>query len=433
MKKILAMLLAIVMVLGLFAGCATSDNNETKGNDTTPSQNNEKKDDVQGNEPAQLADVTLVLWGSEEDQTLLRTMADAFIAENAGAANITVTLGAVSEGDAKDQILNDIESGADVYAFAHDQISALVNAGALMAIPEEMGKSDVIAANDAGSIAAATLDGELYAFPMTADNGYFMYYDKSVFTEDDLATWETMLDAAEAAGKKVLFDMGNAWYSYGFFAGAGLTVTLNSDGSNTCDWASETGVAVCEAMMKLASHPAFLNTADSNFATLIADGTICAGVNGTWNADAAKSALGDNYGACKLPAYTLADGTTVQTGSFSGYKMVGVNPYSANIVWAMRLANYITNEQNQALRFAERHLGPSNLNVAATDDVKADIALAALLAQSAYSTAQNVGGNFWSPVATLGGILAEGNPDNVDLLELLTQCVEGVEAPVVAD
>lgn len=429
MKKILAMLLAIVMVLGLFAGCADTESDDTKNTETSKNTEVDNKEESKGDD-AQTGDVTLVLWGSEEDQTLLRAMADAFIAENADAANITITLGAVSEADAKDQMLNDIESGADVYAFAHDQIASLVNAGALMAIPEEMGKSDVIAANDAGSVAAATVDGELYAFPMTADNGYFMYYDKSVFTEEDITSWESMLDAAEAAGKKILFDMGNAWYSYGFFAGAGLTVTLNSDGSNTCDWASDKGVAVAEAMMKLASHPAFLNTSDSNFATLIADGTICAGVNGTWNADAAKQALGNNYGACKLPTYTLGDGTVVQTGSFSGYKMVGVNPYSKNLLWAMKLANYVTNEQNQALRFEERHLGPSNLNVAATDDVKADIALAALLEQSAFSTAQNVGGNFWSPVASLGGILAENNPDNIELIDLLTQCVEGVEAPL---
>ena len=429
MKKILAMLLALVMVLGLFAGCAgdTTNNGETQGNNAGETQGNEvNNNDVSGEIPT----VELVMWGSEEDQELLRDMADAFIAANASAANITITLGAVSEGEAKDQVLNDIEAGPDVFAFAHDQIASLVNAGALMAIPEEMGKSDIEARNDAGSVAAATVNGELYAFPMTSDNGYFMYYDKSVFTEDDLGSWESMLAAAEAAGKKVQFDLGNAWYTYGFYAGAGLTVTLNEDGSNTCDWDCETGVAVSEAILALAAHPAFLNTSDTNFTTGVMDGTICAGVNGTWNASTVSETWGENYGACKLPTYTLADGTVVQTGAFSGYKLVGVNAYSDNLVWAMKLADWVTNEENQAKRFEVRAIGPSNINVAATEAVQADPALAALLAQSAFSTAQNVGGNFWSPVATLGGILGEGNPEGLDLMELLTDCVEGIEAPV---
>lgn len=402
MKKFLALMLAAIMAFSMVATASATS-------------------------LAGTYDITV--WVANEIVDLTKAQIEKFNTTNELGIVFNATVEAVSEADAATQMITDVEAGGDIYCFAQDQFARLVQAGALAKLGVKAAET-VSAANTAGVVAAATAGDELYAYPMTADNGYFMYYDKSVFTEEDITSWESMLDAAEAAGKKILFDMGNAWYTYGFFAGAGLTVTLNSDGSNTCDWASDKGVAVAEAMMKLASHPAFLNTSDSNFATLIADGTICAGVNGTWNADAAKKALGDNYGACKLPTYTLGDGTVVQTGSFSGYKMVGVNPYSKNLLWAMKLANYVTNEQNQALRFEERHLGPSNLNVAATDDVKADIALAALLEQSAFSTAQNVGGNFWSPVASLGGILAENNPDNIELIDLLTQCVEGVEAPL---
>lgn len=435
MKKILAMLLAVLMVLSMVA-CAgnetTDEPNKESGSVNENNENNEQNTDG-GNEGGEIPTVELVMWGSEEDQELLQQMVDSFVAYYADQATITVTLGAVSEGSAKDEVLNDIEAGPDVFAFAHDQISALVNAGALMAIPEDMAgealKADVSARNDAGSVAAATVNGEMYAFPMTSDNGYFMYYDKSVFTEEDLGSWEAMLAAAAAAGRYVTMDLGNAWYSYGFFAGAGLTVTLNEDGvTNSCDWACDTGVAVCEAIMALAAHEGFLNQSDTQFTTGVADGTLCAGVNGTWNASAVKEAWGENYGACKLPTFTLADGTVVQTGSFSGYKLVGVNAYSDNLLWAMRLANWITNEENQALRFEVRGIGPSNINIAATEAVQADPALAALLAQSAFSTAQNVGGNFWSPVATLGGILGEGNPDGLDLMDLLTQAVEGIEA-----
>jgi arabinogalactan oligomer/maltooligosaccharide transport system substrate-binding protein len=418
MKKIIAMLLTVIMIATVFAACAPAQgNNGTQGTQGTQGTSGE------------LPEVKLVLWGSEEDQELLKGMADAFVKLHESEAKITITLGAVSEGSAKDEVLNDVEAGPDVYTFAHDQIAALVNAGALLEIPEAMGLQDVKDRNIASSVDAATINGKVYAFPMTADNGYFMYYDKSVFTEEDVKSWEGMLAAAEKAGKKITMALDNAWYLYGFYAGAGLTVSLNADGlSNTCDWDSDKGVAVSEAIMNLAKHPAFLNAPDSNFATYVQDGTICAGINGTWNAGVVKEAWGENYGACKLPTFKV-NGQDVQMGAFSGYKLVGVNPHSDNVKWAMELANFITNEQNQALRFEKRGLGPSNIKAAAADAVKADPALSALASQMPFCTAQNVGGNFWSPAATLGGILAAGNPDNVSLSELLKTAVDGIEAP----
>ena len=69
---------------------------------------------------------------------------------------------------------------------------------------------------------------------------------------------------------------------------------------------------------------------------------------------------GKNYGAVKLPTYTCA-GKQVQMASFTGYKMVGVNAYSSNVKWAMKLAEWITNQDNQTRRFAERGQGPSIL------------------------------------------------------------------------
>jgi arabinogalactan oligomer/maltooligosaccharide transport system substrate-binding protein len=57
------------------------------------------------------------------------------------------------------------------------------------------------------------------AYPSTGDNCYFVYYDKSVFTNpEDLTTLDKMLDAAEAAGKTVHFKLDNdGWYLSSFF------------------------------------------------------------------------------------------------------------------------------------------------------------------------------------------------------------------------
>jgi arabinogalactan oligomer/maltooligosaccharide transport system substrate-binding protein len=173
-----------------------------------------------------------------------------------------------------------------------------------------------------------------------------------------------------------------------------------------------------------------VNMTDDEQATALANGEVSACVNGTWRAETAQNAWGDNYAASKLPTYTLA-GSQVQMSSFSGCKLVGVNAYSDQIGWSMLLAEYLTNEQAQIGRFNERGLGPSNIAAASSPEVQANPAIAALAAQADYATPQRVGGNYWTPAQTLGEILTSGNPDGTDLQTLLDTAVEGIEAPVV--
>ena len=116
--------------------------------------------------------------------------------------------------------------------------------------------------------------------------------------------------------------------------------------------------------------------------------------------------------------------------SFSGYKLIGVNPHSKNVGWAMILAEYLTNNDSQVARYEARGLGPSNIEASNSDAVQADPAIAALAAQAAYATPQRVGNNYWDPAKTLGQILATGNPDGTDLQEMLDTTVQGINAPV---
>ena len=55
-------------------------------------------------------DVKLTMWGAEEDQTMLREMADAFIEQNADKGSVTIEIGVQSESSAKDTVLADPDS-----------------------------------------------------------------------------------------------------------------------------------------------------------------------------------------------------------------------------------------------------------------------------------------------------------------------------------
>lgn len=440
MKKILALLLAFVMIFSL-AACGSSNTEETEASTTEASTTEAVEETEATNEV-----VSLTLWGAEEDQALLAELVEGFKAAYPDQT-FDIQIGVESESTAKDTVLTDVEAAADVFAFANDQLPDLVAAGALLALDGEVSDvlpayadktiDDVKAANGAGSVAAATQDGSLYAFPMGGGNNYFLYYDSTKITAEQAASWDTLLEAAKAAGGKVGMTLASGWYNASFFLGAGFTTTLNADTSTVIDWNGTsslgyTGVDVAKGMAAIASHDAFLAIADGDISNQIASGAVCAVVSGTWDAEAAETAFGEGYAATKLPTYTCA-GDQVQMGCFSGFKLMGVNAYSKNAGWAVLLAEYLTNEASQTARFAARQLAPTNLNAAAADAVTSNIAIAASAAQDTYGATQAVGSKYWDPTATFGQMIANGELDVNDdaaVQAALDTMVEGVNAPV---
>ncbi len=381
MKKIwsIALVLSLSLCL-LLTGCSRKQENSGTGSDNGT------------------AVVKLKVWGAQEDQALLQRMIDAFKAANTDKT-FDITLGVVGEKDTKTKVLEDPAAAADVFSFSNDQLYDLVNAGALYEVTRN--KQSIMDINSAGSVESAMKGDKLYGYPMTADNGYFLYYDTSVLTEDDVKTLDGILAAANKANKKFLMAINDGWYTSGFFLGAGCTIGLDESGRQTCDFNNETGLKVGESIKALVSDPAFIS-GDDSILTGGMGSTICAGVSGTWNAEAIANALGENYGAAKLPTFTL-NGEQKQMGSFAGYKLIGINSGTQHPVEAMMLAEWLTNEENQLLRFKERAMGPSNINAAASEEVQENLALAALAAQSQYATSQKeVLGSFWEPMKAFG-------------------------------
>lgn len=403
MKKFLAMVLALTLALTLVGSCALAE------------------------------DVTLTIWvGDNNDIAWINGVIDAYKAAHPDN-NYAFDVNIVSESDCKSTVLADPEAAADVFTFADDQFNDLHAAGALQEVL--LNADAVIAANggaDSTVVQAASKDGALYAYPATASNGYFMFYNKEYFTEEDVQSLDKMMEVAAAAGKKVGFPMADAWYLYSFFQGAGLEMHINEDGiTNSCNWNATdtpiTGVQVVEALLAITANPGFKEADSDPFVAGVKDGSIIAGVSGTWNANVAAETWGDNYAACKLPTYTV-NGEQVQMGSFAGFKLVGVNPFSENVGEAMMFAEFMTNYDNQLSRFAARSEGPSNVEAAASEEVMSNPAIAALAAQAAYADVQRVADNYWSNAESLGKILVNGNPDGTDLQTLLDNAVTGITA-----
>ena len=414
-----ALFMTVCLVM---TGCAANDRQQGTVTDAPQATD----------EPATGRTVNLRVWvGDNEDVKWINQVIERFKAANPGTT-YNIDVGVQNEGDCSKVVLSDPEAAADVFTFADDQFNSLYNAGALMEVVDD--PDGIRAAHTEDSIAAATgQDGKLYAYPATADNGYFMFYNTEYFTQEDVQTLDAMLDKAAEAGKYVAYPMSNGWYFYSFFKGAGLDMHVMDDGvTNTCNWNATdtpiTGVEVLQALLDIAAHPGFREADSDPFVAGVKDGSIIAGVSGTWNANVAAEAWGDNYAATKLPTFTVGD-RQVQMASFSGFKLVGVNKYSDSVGDAMDFAAFMTNYESQVSRFEMRRQGPSNMEALASDVVQAEPAIAAVVAQTEFADVQRVGSKYWDPAAALGKIVVNGNPDGQDLQTLLDTAVAGITAP----
>ena len=382
MSKILSILLAVLMLAACFVAC-------------TPEEEENPNADLAGT-------YEITMWVSEKEGVAeqFQQQIDAFEAANPGII-INAQIEGVTEADAGSKVVADVATAPDIYCFAQDQLARLVQAAALAA-PGKAATESIKANNDAGSVAAASVAGTLYAYPMTSDNGYYLYYDKSIISEEDADSLEAIIAACEENGVKFRFALENAWYTASFFFATGCSSTwqMNENGEFigiTDDFNSDKGIIAMKGMQTLAQSSCY----DSDADVFTDAGAI---VTGIWNAGAAAEHFGDNLGATDLPSFTV-DGESYHLGSFSGNKLMGVKPQTdaKRAAVLSLLAQYLTGEECQQQRFESFEWGPSNKNVQASEAVQQNISLAALAKQNEYATPQGqIGGSWWDIAKVLG-------------------------------
>lgn len=346
------------------------------------------------------ADPDYVIWVSETTGVSELTISQIEAFKEEKGYDFTYVVQGVSEADAATQMITDVESGADVFCFAQDQLARLVAAGALGKLGDTAA-AKVAADNDAGAVKAATVNGNIYCYPLTSDNGYFMYYDTSVVKPESIDSLEAIIADCEAADKKFAFELeGSGWYNAAFFFATGCVSewTTDTDGnfvSVNDTFNSAEGLVALKGMQKLLKSDCYENASQTNtFSAGIPSAVV---VSGTWDYATAKETLGDNFGVADLPSFTV-DGQSYHLGSFSGNKLLGIKPQVdlERTILLNELGSYLTGEACQLARFEQFGWGPSNKAAQATDAVKSDATLSALAAQNAYAIPQGqIHGSWW--------------------------------------
>ncbi len=342
-------------------------------------------------------DVTVTVWGPQEDQSddngkWLQTQCEAFAAAHP-EWKITFKYGVCSEGDAKTNIGTDPSAGADVYLFANDQIPDLLKAGGIA----EFGGStlDAIKANNTDTtVNTVTYDGAVYGVPFTG-NTWFMFYDKSVFSDDDIKSLDAMLEKG-----KVAFPLDNSWYIASFYVANGCTLfgENGDDADAGFDFSGDKAVAVTNYLVDLVANKNFANgdvgtNADAK-----------AFFSGAWDYEKAVDAYGDNLGIAPAPSITI-DGELKQMKSFAGSKAVGVNPtttlYGSHPEVAVALAAYLGGTDAQQAHYDLRNIIPTDVNIT-VDDALAQAQMDTMDYASIVQPLQADMGNYWTPAESMG-------------------------------
>lgn len=233
MKKALCIILAVLMVAaGVITLCAC-DNREV-----------------------------ILIWGPSDHEDIYLDYAEKFREEHMDLlADYKFEFAGSGDSGAYSAMEKDPSAGAAVYTFANDMMANLRNLGALAPVNGanlEWSKAN----NSAAAVEATKMKDGYYAYPLQADNGYYMYYNKSAFqgtsvwdsTTNDLKAGYTFRDLYKALeenpGKyvahtadgdvtggdwknaKVTWAVGDSWYVSGVFfsVGGDYSVEYNDDG-----------------------------------------------------------------------------------------------------------------------------------------------------------------------------------------------------------
>ena len=423
MKKIIALLLACVMVLGLFAACTPAPADNTATNPTAG-----------GNTPAgPTADapleLTIRVWTPAEDQAEGNNWLDKMEKKFEAAHpeyKITWVNESCSEGDAANNITTDVTDAADVYMFANDQLGRLITAGGLSKLGGAF--ADQVN-NDNTEFYINTVthtDGAVYAFPVT-NNVWFTYYDKTVYTEEDVKSLDTMLEKGI-----VCLPVNDAWNAGFVFLGCGGTVfgPAGNDAAAGINFGGENGYMAAEKMV--------------SYSKLVQDGKAIAGgmdagklisgeadviFSGSWSYAELSAALGENLGVAQLPYFNI-NGTDYPMTALGGTKCVGVNPSTSGAVAGKQracteFAAFLASEEGQLERYTMRNVIPSHKALAENEAVKSNpVAVAEIATMNNNAVVQSAlteMGNYWDPVATFSKSVYNGDINETNFKESVDQ------------
>lgn len=433
MKKLLIILLILVMSLSmvLMVACEKEvvyvyqqigGSGVVGGGDDNPGGNQGGNQDNTNLDDGSTYD--LKIWCAEEDEKMIWDMLDIYKSlHSKNTYNFKVET--AGEDVVSSKVTTDVNAAGDIFSFANDQLGILLNQRALYQIPN-LYKDQIESQLDV-AITACSDKGNYYAIPYSYEN-CFLYYNKSLVSEDDVRSMEKLLQKSIPGVEGNLgIDMQDSYYTTMFLYTAGMNIfgTTGTDESDI-DFANENTIKGCKYIAWLNQDKLKDIQKDSQFNAL-KNKNVAAMISGPHMISQFKDALGDNFGVAMLPTIKL-DGKDTQLISFSGVKMYGISNKPVNVrnakttQEACRLAAFLANSDNQQTRLSEREFCPTDFDLFQEANKSGIPTVEVVVNQSQYSKLKpglSRMSAYWTPMKNfLTGVYKLTKPESGWLTEL---------------
>ena len=426
-KKIGALVMTAAMTASVLAGCgsentATSDTTATDAQTTTA---NTVTADA-GNAQVETQKVELKIWVPEEEVEITDQMVQKFD-ETHDEFDISYEIAVVGIDEAPQALETDADTAADIFYTPSGGVGDLAAKGLLLPITKDIDslKADL----PESAVNAVTIDGLTYAVPFSP-NTFFMYYNKDLFTEEEVKSLDTMLAKDLGEGMwNFSTQLTNSWYAEMFFLGNGCTL-FGADGTQAddCSFNDANGYAAGEYMIDLASNSKYLEDADGVGGNAFKEGKLGAVTSGAWSAPEFKEALGDKVGAVALPVANIG-GKDVQLSNFVDFKTITVKSNTQYPLAAQQLAVYMASPESCLVRYNQQGDVPVLKSLSESDEIKNNFVASALNDQAGFATNQPSipqMGDYWDPMKAFGVSVYNGEVTQANLQAQLDALVDSI-------
>lgn len=427
-KKFLAMSLALAMCMTSLTACGK---NGGSGDAPAATQAGSeavtvKKPELMkveaptvANKKSDAKKVKLTVWCPSEEMNIMKELCEAFN-QTLEDYDVSFEYAEKSESQASTALSQDAKNSADVFMFSGDQLSGLVEQRLVFGLDVMTSDyPDLLTQYEESAIEACKRDGKLYALPFTP-NQFFLYYNNSMLTEEDVKSLESiMAKDLGAEVKNYATGVADAWYLASYFYAGGCTLFgKKGDDASQCNWNSPEGKNVVKYLNNLmASGKLHNNSGTDDSLGLMESGKLASWTMGSWKSNAIKEVLKDKYAVTVMPTVTYEGREAANITPFADYKAVAVNSASNEGKVAAMLACFLTDDYAQAMRLESRAFAPTIKalmdQVANADDTmksKLDPAVIAATIQSDadHSVPRPVISQiekYWNPGAALGNYI----------------------------
>ena len=330
----------------------------------------------------------LTLWGEESDREFLTQVsnqwAEEYAASHAEYDSVCVNIVSKNESSAAYDILNNSSLSVDVFGISSDSLSNLVSANLLKKLPDSAVSSAHSVVGNA-SLDSALYGGNYYGVPYSSNVSTILYYNKSLYTQDEVKNLNTMLQKDLGDKVNLIADIENSNHAIDWFGTAGSQLYMGGDKSvNTLN--SSESVAMMKWLLSQTQLGKIKHVYFADAPAVMRDSMAGAALDDWWAKASYESALGGNLGISELPSVTVTGVVSNRHMScFASYNLLVVKSDTKYPDASLALMQYLTSANSQLKRYNMTGRVPTAQSLSSDSAITSSAIVVSQLKQSNYS------------------------------------------------